>query len=107
MSPTSLQSFSEIVFEENFQSWSECFGDFPPCGNARIDGGGYYRTAGLTNVGVGDASMVNSSTLCVIGVGQKMGALSEGGARFGRFFGRRAFLDRALRIAFFLDISRF
>ena len=47
-------------------------------------GGGYYLSGALTNVGVGDASMVNSSTLCVIGVGQKMGALSEGAA------GRRA-----------------
>jgi hypothetical protein len=69
MGPTFLQSFSPIAVEENIQASSMCFADFPAPGNARNDGGGYYRTAGLTNVGVGDASMVNSSTLCVIGVG--------------------------------------
>jgi hypothetical protein len=69
MAPTFRQSFSQIVFKENCQTILKGFADFPAWGNASTVGGGYYRTAGLTNVGVDDASMVNSSTLCVIGVG--------------------------------------
>jgi hypothetical protein len=34
--------------------------------------------------------VVNSSTLCVLGVGQKMGALSEGAARLRARFARSA-----------------
>ena len=83
MAPTFRQSFSQIVFKENCQTILKGFADFPAWGNASTVGGGYYRTAGLTNVGVDDASMVNSSTLCVIGVGPWGGALSEGAGRRG------------------------
>ena len=66
-------------------------------------GGGYYLSAGLTNVGVGDASMVNSSTLCVIGVGP-VGRGFVGGRGRTKSEGRA---KRALRTAFFLDGARF
>ena len=93
MASTCLQNFSQIVFKENFQSCVKVFPDFPAPGNARIDGGGYYRTGALTNVGVGAASMVNSSTLCVIGVGQKRAASFYGGQNMAPFIPEAQGLD--------------
>ena len=89
MGPTFLQSFSQIAVEENFQSCFECFGDFPaPRKRTRRAAAVTIGLLSLTNVGVGDASMVNSSTLCVIGVGQKRAASVYGGQNMALFMAR-------------------
>jgi hypothetical protein len=84
--------FQPNRIQGKFSKLLEVFRRLPgPAETHEKRGAGYYLSAGLTNVGVGDASMVNSSTLCVIGVGRRNGALSEGAAGRRARFGTRFF----------------